>query len=87
MRDTVVPVEMRSPRHDGESRSSMKGKRNARVFVFPQSDESETDNIVPPKDKPKLVVWLGDFVNILGYKIIKRNDIILYGLLYDNHCL
>ena len=38
----VVPVELRSPRHDGETRSNMKGKRNARVFVFP-SDENESD--------------------------------------------
>ena len=48
--DRVVPVELRSPRHNGESRSNMKGKRNARVFVFPSSD-SENDNISKTQDE------------------------------------
>ena len=42
--DRVVPVELRSPRHNGEGRPDMRGKRNARVFVFPSSD-SENDNL------------------------------------------
>ena len=48
--DSVVPVELRSPRQEGDTRSRLKEKRNARVFVFPSSD-SESDNLKKSIDK------------------------------------
>ena len=49
--NAIVPVELRSPRGSGPrdgvgGRVNSREKRIARVFVFPSSDESETENVI-----------------------------------------
>lgn len=77
-RDPIVPVELRSPRHDGESRSNVNGKRNARVFVFPHSDESESDNKAAPQNPVKYVhLFVGwFFIHVLNRQsnVLKNNE-------------
>ena len=54
--NSVIPVELRSPRsgtlREGGSRgASNREKRNAMVFVFPSSDDSETENVLAKSRK------------------------------------
>ena len=54
--NAVIPVELRSPRgsiptEGPAGRVIMREKRNARVFVFPSSDESEAENILTKLNK------------------------------------
>nr|XP_026690538.1 rho GTPase-activating protein 21 isoform X4 [Ciona intestinalis] len=49
-----VPVELRSPRAEngGISRTNMRERRNARMFILPSSDDSEPDNVLGRFNRP-----------------------------------